>query len=63
MKFLQGQDFVQLMKRYAKSMLVKGAPALMQDMREFYEDQDKVKQIEDVLIGWLDMMDKQMTLE
>ncbi len=44
-------------------MLVKGAPALMQDMREFYEDQDKVKQIEDVLIGWLDMMDKQMTLE
>jgi hypothetical protein len=32
-------------------------------LREFYEDAAKVQMIEDMLLGWLSNMDKQMTLE
>lgn len=63
MKFLDGEDFAAILKRYVRGLLVKGAPAIMQDLREFYEDAAKVKAIEDLLLGWLANMDKQMTLE
>jgi N-alpha-acetyltransferase 15/16, NatA auxiliary subunit len=63
MKFLDGEDFAAILKRYVRGLLVKGAPAIMQDLREFYEDAEKVIAIEDLLLGWLANMDKQMTLE
>ena len=63
MKFLDGEDFAALLRRYVRGLLVKGAPAIMQDLREFYEDAAKVATIESLLLGWLANMDKQMTLE
>jgi len=46
-----------------RGLLVKGAPSVMQDLREFYEDVAKVAIIESLLLGWLANMDKQMTFE
>ena len=63
MKFLDGEDFAAILRRYVRGLLVKGAPAIMQDLREFYEDNAKVATIESLLLGWLANMDKQMTLE
>jgi tetratricopeptide (TPR) repeat protein len=63
MKFLDGEDFAAILRRYVRGLLVKGAPAIMQDLREFYEDAAKVAAIESLLLGWLANMDKQMTLE
>jgi len=63
MKFLEGEDFAAILRRYVKGLLVKGAPSVMQDLREFYDDAAKVAIIESLLLGWLANMDKQMTLE
>jgi hypothetical protein len=36
MKFLDGPDFTTLLSQYIKPMLIKGAPAVIQDLQEFY---------------------------
>lgn len=58
MKFLDGEDFKNVMTTYVKSLLIKGAPAIMQDLREFYNDFNKVKMIEEVLLRWNTNMEK-----
>jgi len=63
LKFLDGEDFAVILRRYVRGLLVKGAPSVMQDLREFYEDVAKVAIIESLLLGWLANMDKQMTFE
>jgi len=63
MKFLDGEDFAVILRRYVRGLLAKGAPSVMQDLREFYEDVAKVAIIESLLLGWLANMDKQMTFE
>ena len=58
MKFLDGEDFKNVMTTYVKSLLIKGAPAIMQDLREFYNDALKTNMIEEVLLRWHDNMEK-----
>ena len=58
MKFLDGEDFKNVMTTYVKALLIKGAPAIMQDLREFYNDFNKVKMIEEVLLRWNTNMEK-----
>lgn len=62
MKWLTGDYFVTLLDAYVRPLLIKGAPAVMQDLRELYVDQTKIKQIEDLLMGYLASMEKERTL-
>ena len=44
-------------------MLIKGVPAVIQDLKELYLDAAKVKTIEDLLLGYLSEMDKSNKLD
>lgn len=46
-----------------KPLLVKGAPAVIQDLRELYVDDEKVAAIEALLLGYLKAMESGMTLD
>ena len=63
LRYLQGDDFTEFLVRYTRPLLIKGVPSLMQDLKEFYTKQpDKVKRIDEVLNGYLDSMENDMTL-
>lgn len=44
-------------------MLVKGAPAVIQDLKELYSDRQKASEIEKVLLGFKENMSKSMVLD
>jgi peptide alpha-N-acetyltransferase len=48
---------------FVKTLLIKGAPSVMTDLKELYRDSEKVKIIEEMLLSWKDSMDKYCTLE
>jgi hypothetical protein len=62
MKFLTGKDFAEVLAKYVRPLLVKGAPAVMQDLRELYSDSGKSEAIEALLLGYLESMEESMTL-
>lgn len=62
LKFLDGDDFTKILDDYIRPLLIKGAPAVLQDLKEFYNDSAKVQAIEKLLFSYLDSMNKQMTL-
>ena len=47
---------------YVKPLLIKGVPSMMQNLKEFYSDEDKVERIGTLLDGYLKSMEKEMTL-
>jgi N-alpha-acetyltransferase 15/16, NatA auxiliary subunit len=42
LKFLHGEVFKLKLLSYAKPLIVKGAPAMLEDLRDLYKDQEKV---------------------
>jgi N-alpha-acetyltransferase 15/16, NatA auxiliary subunit len=44
-------------------MLIKGAPAVIQDLKELYTDRHKANEIEKVLLGFRDNMSRSSVLE
>jgi hypothetical protein len=43
MKWLDGDDFAKLLKTFIRPLLIKGAPSVIQDLKEFYSDAGKVE--------------------
>ncbi len=42
LKWLQGDDFATSLKRFVNPLLIKGAPSVIKDLKEFYTDDNKV---------------------
>ena len=61
-RFTTGDDFSELLAQYVKPLLIKGVPSLMQDLKEFYNEVDKVNRIGSLLDSYLESMEKEMTL-
>ena len=61
-RYTTGDDFSELLAMYVKPLLIKGVPSMMQDLKEFYSDEDKVERIGTLLDGYLKSMEKEMTL-
>lgn len=62
MKWLEGDDFAKLLIQFVKPLLIKGAPSVIQDLKEFYSDSAKVEQIESLLMRMLVSMDESRVL-
>ena len=63
LKYLSGGKFVEYLRLYVKPLLIKGAPSVMTDLKEFYVDVTKRQQIQDLLEGWLSNMRSEMVLD
>jgi len=63
MKVSHGAAFKNYLHFFVKTLLIKGAPSVMTDLKELYRDQEKVKIIEEMLLDWKTSMDKYCTLE
>lgn len=63
MKWIEGAEFDKALNIWMKPLLVKGAPSVIQDLKEFYSNPDKVKSIETLLLSYLKNMDAEMVLE
>jgi len=50
MKWLDGEDFAKLLNTFIKPLLVKGAPSVIQDLKEFYNNSQKVDIIQKTLL-------------
>ena len=61
-RYTTGDDFSELLAMYVEPLLIKGVPSMMQDLKEFYSDEDKVERIGTLLDGYLKSMEKEMTL-
>ena len=60
---LTGDRFKQRFLSYSKPLIVKGAPALLVDLKaDIYSSPEKTKIVEDVLLAHLASMDKSSTL-
>lgn len=46
-----------------KPLLVKGAPSVIQDLKEFYSNEEKIQAIEKLLLSYLENMDAERVLE
>ena len=63
MKWIDGDDFSNFLGQYVKPLLIKGAPSVIQDLKEFYNDTEKVQRIEALLLGYLKCMENKKMLE
>jgi tetratricopeptide (TPR) repeat protein len=63
MKWLDGKDFSQHLNKFVKPLLIKGAPSVIQDLKEFYGDELKIAMIEKLLFSYLEQMKANSTLE
>lgn len=63
MKWVEGDDFADLLKQFVRPLLIKGVPSVMNNLKEFYTNDAKIAQIKDLLFSYLASMDKTMTLE
>ena len=61
-RYTSGDDFSELLERHVRPLLIKGVPSMMQDLKEFYTDADKVQRIGSLLDGFLSSMEAEMTL-
>jgi hypothetical protein len=57
MKWLEGAEFDRALAIWMKPLLIKGAPSVIQDLKEFYTNPTKVKSIETLLLQYLKHMD------
>ena len=62
LRYLSGEHFSAYLARYIRPLLIKGVPSLLQDMREFYSNADKVARIDAYLRTALSSMESEMTL-
>jgi len=62
LKVLQGDLFRQKLSQYARPMLVKGVPPLITDLKEMYNDPEKSKIIEEMLLSHIKSMELNQTL-
>jgi tetratricopeptide (TPR) repeat protein len=63
MKWLDGEEFSQNLNKFIKPLLIKGAPSVIQDLKEFYCDAQKVAAIEKLLLSYLENMNATSVLE
>ena len=63
LRHLEGDDFAELLKMYMKPLLLKGAPSVMSDLKEFYGHPAKRQMIGEQLLAYLASMEENMTLE
>lgn len=63
LRYLTGDSFTEYLETYMRPMLIKGVPSMMMDMREFYDQPDKVKRINDFLVTCIASMESDMTLK
>ena len=63
MKWVEGDEFNQLLKQFVRPLLIKGVPSVMNNLKEFYTNDVKIAQIQELLFSYLASMDKTMTLE
>lgn len=45
MKWVEGDNFATLLKQFVKPLLIKGVPSVIQSLKEFYSNKEKVAQI------------------
>lgn len=62
-KWIDGDDFSNFLSQYVKPLLIKGAPSVIQDLKEFYTDKEKVQKVEALLLGYLKCMEDKKMLE
>jgi len=63
MKWLDGEEFSQNLNKFIKPLLIKGAPSVIQDLKEFYGNAEKVALIEKLLFSYLEQMNASSILE
>lgn len=63
MKWLEGDEFSLHLNKFIKPLLIKGAPSVIQDLKEFYSDEQKTAAIEKLLLNYLEQMNASSTLE
>lgn len=63
LKWLQGDDFAKSLKTFVTPLLIKGAPSVINDLKEFYTDDNKVQIIESYLLSNIASMETNNTLE
>jgi hypothetical protein len=56
LKLLHGERFKNKLWQYAKPHIIKGVPPMIIDLKELYDDADKVKAIEELLLTNLQSM-------
>ena len=62
LRYFQAGSFADYLEQYMRPLLIKGVPSLMQDLREFYNDEDKVAIIGRFLEDASASMESEMTL-
>ena len=62
LRYLQGQNFSDYLEQYMRPLIIKGVPSTLMDMREFYNNTDKVARIESFLTTSLESMEQESTL-
>ena len=63
LKLLKGEMFQKALKRLVRPLLIKGAPSVMTDLKELYQDQEKVAIIGELLHSFYESMNKYSTLD
>ena len=43
LRYFHGASFTEYLEQYLRPLLIKGVPSMMQDLREFYDDSEKVE--------------------
>ena len=62
LRYLTGDSFSEYLETYMRPLMIKGVPSLMMDMREFYNQPDKVQRIDAFLTSCITSMENEMTL-
>jgi N-alpha-acetyltransferase 15/16, NatA auxiliary subunit len=62
LKYLSGEVFQAKLLSYAKPLIIKGAPAMLEDLRDLYKDHEKVQIIGHMIHSMVEQMKKDMKL-
>ena len=62
LKYLHGEVFQSKLLSYAKPLIIKGAPAMLEDLRDLYKDHEKVHIIGHMIHSMVEQMRKDMKL-
>jgi N-alpha-acetyltransferase 15/16, NatA auxiliary subunit len=62
LRYLHDAYFSEFLEKYIRPLLIKGVPSVIQEIKEFYTQPEKVKLIEAKLFAYFESMNKNMTL-
>jgi hypothetical protein len=51
--FLHGEAFKEKLNEYSRPLIIKGVPPMLLDLQKLYNDQNKVKIIEEMILSMI----------